>query len=309
MRYQSCKELRADLANLFLDEKEIRLRKVQKEKRKQRMRNGLLCFLLFTGLFFGVWHHLKTVRYERYLSVAPATDDEERRDAYESAIALFPRDPRAYLKLLEYYEEKGCFTSVDSDALLSVYNTYAPALSGKGNERAKVYYRMGRLYFHLYESEDDGGFSGRVQKAYPFFEEALAQKEEGFCYETMLRCDAAICRFYKDYILNRVEVSEYDAADYETLLEEIRMAKKGMRQENVYERLSLDHGIFCLLYDQRDGLYEAGIPAEEVLFLFDEAVEDAGALLVKKEVSKRLQSDILTYKEVYRQALERAFQI
>ena len=308
-RYPNCKILKEELTLLFSDEKDM---KKNREKTGTFRRRATLFFAVIFVLMilaFSVNGFARQRRYEACISTAEASDDDIRLSNYKEAIRLNPKDPRGYKKILEVYEERGSFTPTDSEEFLSVYNQFAMNLPKQGNEVAELYYFIGRMYFHLYRAaEGEDCFSERVQKACPFFEEALLRREDGFLYDEVLTCDTAICRFYKTYIFNCLDVSEVTLLDYERLLDEIRGTKESLKGVSLYERLSYDHCVFCLLYDQRASLCDVQVNEDEVLDLFDEAVSDAKGMTVEKEVSVRLRDEILDHCEMYRSAIVHAYQ-
>ena len=75
---------------------------------------------------------------------------------------------------------------------------------------------------------------------------------------------------------------------------------------NSYDKLVAYNGVFMLLYDQRKDFAQAGIDSAEIISLIDTINTSAGKLDVKKEQTKKLQTEIVENYSVYREAIERA---
>jgi hypoxanthine phosphoribosyltransferase len=67
------------------------------------------------------------------------------------------------------------------------------------------------------------------------------------------------------------------------------------------------NGVFMLLYDQRTDMVQVGVDEDEVLSLVDDIYDSARTLDVKKEQTKKLQTEIVDNYTNYREAIERAY--
>ena len=80
-------------------------------KRKKQVRVFIalaaITVLLFLGFGAGlIYKQVTTMRqYEKLIGVADSTDYHEKVSAYVAGVKLVPKDPRAYIKLLEAYEQ------------------------------------------------------------------------------------------------------------------------------------------------------------------------------------------------------------
>lgn len=307
-RYQSCSELMYALQNREHDEEQY----IRKQKRK-------LCSFIaasaMTILFAtsGVTLHfvasgMNRNDYENLIGVSESTSYTEKIDNYEQAISIYPNDTRAYLKLLEAYEQEGVFGKEQNDEFLALYNANREGFTTGSNDCSELNYKIGMMYFNYYVSENgEVQFSERVQKAYPFFKENYENASDNFSEKKISDCYYQICLFYKTYILNNINVEEASKSDYETLLDTIDVALTEVADAGAYDQLTLYNGVVMLLYDQRANLKSANLEQERVLILLDDVYERAKNLSVNKEQSKNLQEEILGCYEEYRNAIERTY--
>lgn len=300
-RYQTCRELLHDLnhpADAF-------------RSRRIWWRAVLLSavivavFLLRAGVYA-----MRSRDYAALTTVAAATSFQEKLRNYQQAIALFPARTEAYLAILEACEEDGHFTRTDSDRFLALYNRNKSLFSLSDAGTAALHYKAGLMYFNYYTGENGtADFSDRIQKAYSFFSENEDPQTVscGFPKENISHCYYTICYFYKTYILRASSVEEASGKDYENLIQTIRKALKEAEDTGSYDRVSLYHSIFMLLYDQRNGLAGKKIRQSAVLGLIDEIYEKTNALSVSKKQSLQLKNEITEHYASYRRSIEQAY--
>lgn len=60
--------------------------------------------------------------YESLIGISESTSYDNKVESYEEAIEIYPNDTRAYLKLLEAYEDEGVFGKEQNDQFLALYN-------------------------------------------------------------------------------------------------------------------------------------------------------------------------------------------
>lgn len=307
-RYQSCSELMYALQNREHDEEQY----IKKQKRKLR---SFIAASAMTILFAasGITLHfvasgMNRNDYENLIGVSESTSYTEKIDNYEQAISIYPNDTRAYLKLLEAYEQEGVFGKEQNDAFLALYNANREGFTTGSDDFSELNYKIGMMYFNYYISESgEVQFSEQVQKAYPFFKENYENASDNFSEKKISDCYYQICLFYKTYILNNINVEEASKSDYETLLDTIDAALTEVADAGAYDQLTLYNGVVMLLYDQRANLKSANLEQERVLTLLDNVYEKAKSLSVNKEQSKNLQEEILGCYEEYRNAIERTY--
>lgn len=312
-RYQNCDDLLYDLEHPELITKDY--------KRKQRMKLRLFTVMAVLAVVFlisgFVTRNMGTSQnnstYEAYISPSSATSLENKIESYKKAIEIYPERTEAYSKMIEAFEDEGKFGKAENDQLLASYNANKDLFDPASPEVAELNYKIGMMYFNYY-TNDDGSidFSQRVQKAYSFFEmnhenELLSDE---FTYKNLSDCYYFICSFYKKYILQSATVDEASKEDYTELIRTISDVLKEIESipdANSYDKLVAYNGVFMLLYDQRKDFAQAGIDSAEIISLIDTINTSAGKLDVKKEQTKKLQTEIVENYSVYREAIERAY--
>lgn len=309
-RYQNCSELMYDLDHPDLITKDFK--KKQQKKLGMFFVSAILSVLLFIS---GTGCHIAAKRvndsnYDALISVMASTSLEEKLVSYKQAIAIYPSNPLAYLRILESYETDGIFKKVQNDEFLALYNSNKETMNMKTVEAATLNYKIGTMYFNYYTNEDGSySFSNRVQKAYPFFETNYEMLDDTieFDNKTLSDCYYQICRFYKEYILSSARVEEASNEDYLGLFEVMEQSLESVREAGAYDQLSLYNGVFMLLYDQRINMENVNVDKERILTLFETVYQRAATLTVQKDQSKILQEEINTYYETYKQAIERVY--
>lgn len=307
-RYQNCEDLLYDLQHPELITKDYK----KKQKRK------LVAFILSTGLcllfllvgFGSKFAEIKVneSNYENLISINPATSLDEKINVYRQAIDIYPDDTRAYVKMLEAYENEGKFSKKENDQFLAVYNANKNQFDNKSVDVAQLNYLIGTMYFNYYT--DDGtnySFSTRVQKAYPFFEDNFNNKIVNFKKKNLSNCYYQICSFYKKYILSSATVEEVSNENYRQLFNTIETSIITMNSAGLYEKLSLYNGVFMLLYDQRESMNSVNVDEDTVKRLLNEVYEGAKKLNVQKTQSKKLQQEIVDNFKEYSNAISRTY--
>ncbi len=309
-RYQNCGDLLYDLEHPELITKDFK----RKQKRKLGsfiIAAGVSMLMLLSGIICNLLaSNVNSNNYDVLISVMASTSFEDKIASYKQAIEIYPYDTRAYIKLLEAYENEGRFSKKENDEFLALYNANMDGFDRTTVEMAELNYKIGMMYFNYYTNEDgSSSFSNRVQKAHPFFAENFenAQTAENFEQQTLSDCYYQICTFYKKYILSSATVEEASRDSYEELFEIISLALADVKGAGAYDQLTLYNGAFMLLYDQRANMVSVNVEQETVLNLFDTVYESAKALSVQKEQSMRLQKEIVDNYEGYKEAIERVY--
>lgn len=309
-RYQNCADLMYDLEHPDLITRGFK--KQQKRKLWSFLISAVLCVLLAISGFVcdNLATQVNNSAYDAYISVMASTSLEEKVASYKQAIAIYPYDTRAYMKLLEAYEDEGNFSEAENSQFLALYNANKDGFDTTSVEVAELNYKIGMMYFNYYTDQSgNASFSTRVQKAYPFFASNYENQEipVEFSEKSLSDCYYQICAFFKKYILNTATVDEASKANYETLFGTIEGALDDVEGASSYDKLSLYNGVFMLIYDQREDLVSVGYDQTAVLELFEEVYNEAKALTVRKEQAEKLQKEIVNNYEGYRQAIERAY--
>lgn len=303
-RYQSCADLLYDLEHPELITKGFK--KQQRRKLWSFLASAILCVvMLISGFFCNTLSvQMNNNTYDALVQTVNSID------SYKQAIEIYPGDTRAYLKMLETYENNGVFGKAQNDEFLAVYNANKDSMDKSTVEVAELNYKIGMMYFNYY-TKDNGeyDFSERVQKAYPFFQENYNNENipAGFQEKSLSDCYYNICSFYKKYILSSAQVEEASKDNYTTLFGTIEDALEDVKNAGAYDQLTLYNGTFLLLYDQRASMVSVNVEQEEVQNLLKTVYEKAKDMSVQKEQSKKLQQQVIDRYEQYSEAIARAY--
>lgn len=308
-RYQSCADLIYDLEHPELITKGFK--KKQKRKLTSFIVAAVMCVVMaISGV---VCSNLSTrfnnSTYDSLISVMASTSLDQKISSYKQAIAIYPYDTRAYVKILEAYNDEGTFDKAESSEFLALYNRYQDGFDTTAREYAELNYQIGTMYFNYYTENGKESFSTRVQKAHPFFSANYENNaiSADFTEKSLSDCYYQICTFYKKYILNKATVEEASKANYEELFDTINRALDDVASAGNYDKLSLYNGVFMLIYDQRDDLVQVDFDEATVLELFDDVYNSAAALTVRKDQAEKLKQEIVDNYAQYREAIERAY--
>lgn len=308
-RYQSCADLIYDLEHPEL------ITKGFKRKQKQRLASFLVAAILsVVMLISGVACNFAATQvnnntYESLISVMASTSLDEKISSYKQAVAIYPYDTQAYIKILEAYENEGQFDKAENNEFLALYNRYQDGFDVTTKELAELNYKVGMMYFNYYTENGEVKFSTRVNKAYGFFAANYENQQISpeFAEKSLSDCYYQICTFYKKYILNSATVEEASRNDYDALFQVIEAALDDVEGAGAYDQLTLYNGTFMLLYDQRSQMVSVNVDEATVLDLLDTVYNSAKSLSVQKDQSKKLQQEIVDNYETYREAIERAY--
>lgn len=165
-RYQSCADLLYDLEHPELITKGFK--KMQKRRLLFFIISAVMCVVMLVSGFACRAIAIK-VNNNNYDSLVAAVNSI---DSYKQAIDIYPEDTRAYIQILETYENEGVFGKKQNDEFLALYNAHKDQFDNASVEVADLNYKIGMMYFNYYTNDDgSSSFSNRVQKAYPFFAE------------------------------------------------------------------------------------------------------------------------------------------
>ena len=305
-RYQTCAELLYDLEHPDL------ITKGYKRQQKRRLSSFIAAAALCAACLAGgilcrtAAQQMNDSDYEKLIA---AVDDI---DSYKAAIEIYPGDTRAYIRILEIYEDSGLFGPDEAAEFLALYNANKSSFDTASAGYAEMNYKIGTMYFSMYTEDDEGNYSlsARIQKAYPFFA-ANSENEDlsdEFGEAVLSECYYRICSFYKTYILDSASVEEASKESYETLISAVEDTLGQMSDAKEYDRLALCNATFLLLYNQKEAMACVEVDEDTVLTLFDEVYEEAASMVVQNEKSVTLQEEITTHYEEYRKAIVNTYE-
>lgn len=308
-RYQSCADLLYDLEHPELITKGF----------KKKQRKKLISFIVAAAMsvvFLATGVICKTVStninkssYESLIEVVSSTSIEEKIASYKEAIDIYPTDTRAYVKMLEAYENEGLFGRKENSEFLAVYNLHKENFDYTDAAVPSLNYKIGIMYFNYYTNDDGSSeFSTRIQKAYPFFEENYANQSGTVYSEKMLSdCYYQICSFYKKYILSSSTVEEASKSDFDNLFSTINATLDSVKEASAYDQLTLYNGVFMLLHDQRSNMAVVNVPQQEVQDLLTTVYNKANSINSNKEQTQKLKQEIVSRYSSYSEAISRTY--
>lgn len=283
-------------------------------KRKKQIRVFIILSAMTVLLFLGfgaglIYKNITTTRqYEQYIGVADSTEYSAKVSAYVSGIKLIPKDPRAYIKLLEAYEQNGVFDIEQSGEFTALYNQYSKEI--KPEETGDLNYKAGRMYFNLYtENGEPVSMSARVQKSASFFDACTKNPPSDKSAADVAVCYSTICNYYKNYILKSSDTKEITAETISSLLSAANKAIEAVQNNGEYDQLLLYSSVCNFLYDQRIEIatvYRDKL--DEIIALLDKVETLTKDLAVVKPESITIQNKILGNIDDYRTAIMVAFE-
>lgn len=311
-RYQSCSDLLYDLEHPDLITKGY--------KRKQKRRLGLVIasavltiVLLCSGFVCkSISDRINHDDYDNLVAAVDSTSYDEKIQSYKRAIEIFPYDTRAYMRMLEAYEEVGEFDEKRSSEISALYKKNYEGFDKTSVEYAELNYKLGTMYFNYYTEQGESKLSTRVNKADDYFIANYNNKElvAPFANQASSDCYYHICVFYKEFIFDSALVKEPTKDDYNKLLQDIEDTMQSAKDNgsDAYEKLSLYNAAMMVLNDQRDGMASLGVDRSRVQRILSLINDEAARLPVQKERSKQLQQEILEHYEEFSAAIDRAYQ-
>jgi len=309
-RYQNCADLIYDLEHPELITKGFK----KKQKRKLWSFITAACLAVVTLVSGFVCNNLAVQAnnntYEALVSVMASTSLEEKIASYKQAIAIYPYDTRAYLKMLEAYGDAGRFSEEENRQFLAVYNANKDGFDNTTVEVAELNYQLGMMYFNYYTNAD-GSYktSERVQMAHSAFAANYENQQlpADFAEKNISNCYYQICSFYKKYILEGPRWEEASAEDYMVLFDTINSAMDDISNASAYDQLSLYNGAFILINDQSVSMAALNVDKTTVLNILDTVYSRAEGLPVQKEQARALRQEILDNYAACRENLENAY--
>ncbi|MDR1017542.1 MAG: serine/threonine protein kinase [Lachnospiraceae bacterium] len=309
-RYQNCDELRYDLDHYTELDKEYKKKQVHKLT-AFIVSLGLSGIFALTGVICNVSAtNIRNSDYTTLTSVADATDYGTKMKDYKKAIQIYPGRTTAYLRILEAFQTKEKFGPDESDQLMALYSDgqRKKVFDTKSDTFAELNYQIGMMYFNYYKNADgDLSISECVNRAWSFFDVNKKNAPDSFKEKNISNCYYEICKFYRDYMLDKSSIDEASNSDYVKLFKTIKTTIPKVESAGAYDQLSLYNAIFLLLYDQKDTMSEVKVDKNTVLDLLKEIYDKSSSLTVQKKQSKELQSEIDNNYDSYVTAINRTW--
>lgn len=308
-RYQNCSELMYALEHY---EEDGAYKKKQKRKLASFIIAASMSVVLGTaGLgaqAMGAYEHSRD--YEQMINISDSTPYDEKVQSYLEAIDLAGTDTRAYLKLLDAYQENGQFGDEESKQFIARYNQNREQLETEDREYLELAYESGITYFYLY-SGGDSTFRNRALKAYPYFQSIVESKNTEYQYYEISQSYQIIGEFYTNYVVNATSVKEPTKEAYEGLLDSLNICIDKVESYDYDDaaniKLTMYQEIVNLLNDHRRGLASVKIDKNSVLKMLEIIREKTEKLAVTQQASLAIRDSILYSCEQYVENIERAY--
>ncbi len=308
-RYQNCSELMYALEHY---EEDGAYKKKQKRKLASFIIAASMSVVLGTaGLgaqAMGAYEHSRD--YEQMINISDSTPYDEKVQSYLEAIDLAGTDTRAYLKLLDAYQENGQFGDEESKQFIARYNQNREQLETEDREYLELAYESGITYFYLY-SGGDSTFRNRALKAYPYFQSIVESKNTEYQYYEISQSYQIIGEFYTNYVVNATSVKEPTKEAYEGLLDSLNICIDKVESYDYDDaaniKLTMYQEIVNLLNDHRRGLASVKIDKNSVLKMLETIREKTEKLAVTQQASLAIRDSILYSCEQYVENIERAY--
>lgn len=309
-RYQNCNELMYALEHY--EEADDSFKKKQKGKVKLFFSMVALTVVFFVIAI--VSHFLKVAEddknYEKKINVSSSTPYEKQVDTYLEAIDLYGTDSRAYIKLLEAYNENGVFGDAESEQFTNEYNENLDKFDKTDEGYWDLCYDAGLTYLYLYSGGDDS-FRTRVLKAYPYFYTVVENASSDYEYYEMAKSYTLLGEFYSKYVISSTSIQEPTKKDYEVLLGAFDVCLSNVEEydgaDSTYVQLIMYREVMNLLNDHRKGLSTTGVEEKVVLSMLDEVYERTEKLSATQAKTIEVQEEILSNYSLYRDNIERSY--
>ena len=269
-RYQTASELMYDLDHI----KEIGRDFKNQQKKKLSVFIIAMCVsLLF--LLVGIGGRLMVGRqYDTLLAETGTIDD------YYRAIEIAPDNPRAYISVINYYEQSETFSDSEVNRLMTQYNANKDDFA-KNSDYYELNYKIGEVYFYYYNSNQnkDNTFRARLNGAGPYFKtivndanngNAAAQSIEGF---ELARNYYIIYDFYKRCVVKTTN-EDLTKADYDELIASFNKCLDELSSNKTIsdnKKMVIYQEIFNFPNTYRKSMANCKVSKSDVLNLFEKA--------------------------------------
>ena len=294
-RFQSAEELMKALNNIQLWDDDY----VKGLKRKISLFTGTLAasiVMLAGGFGFKLFaEYTDRQNYESLIQTETSMDYATKINSYMEAISIDGSDSRAYIKLLEAYEENDRFADAESQQFVSLYNANKALFDMASPEILDLNYEIGRSYFNMYSGED-GSFRARIIKAKNYF--GYVSEHGANIYENYAIASSyhSLCVFFEQYVLSDNSIQEPTQEDYESMLSALEICLNDMKTyeagDAAYTRLTLYQQLLNMLSVNIRGLALNNITKENVVKAIENIADASQNESVTQKTSLELQETI-----------------
>ena len=309
-RYNNCNELLYDLNNYKHIGEEYRSGQKKKLKLFIIAAVTTISLALIGGISLLLMHFENSRNYEEKINISESTPYETKVDTYLDAIDIYGTDVRAYIKLLDAFEQNGSFGDKESSQFTAKYNQNQGKFDKDGEDYKELAYKTGSTYLYLYSGGDDS-FRTRILKASPYFESIAESGDKEYKYYKVAQSYDMIGDFYSQYVVNATSVKEPDAEDYEKLLNAINTCIKNVEgyesDDSNYIKLVMYRELANLINDHRRGFAATGIMQSEVEETLNTIKTGAQDIFVTQQASLEIQEEVINACTDYIGNVERTY--
>ncbi len=295
-RFQSAHELMQALENINLWDDDY----LKKQTGKIKLCAGTAiasAVLVLLGIgFAGSAAYWKRQNYDSLIATEAALGYEIQIDHYLEAVQLNGKDPRAYARMVQAYQQRGVFGDEESQQLGNAYNANKHDFDMKNPDMVELNYQIGQLYFNMY-SGDSNSFRARIQKAHSYFGYVVDFGTPADPHYSIASSYNTLCRFFIDFVLNDNSVLEPTKADYQGMLDAIYDCMQDMQayhsSDAAYTRLTLYQKILDTVNANARGFAHSGIEQKDVADMVTTLCQAVQQENVTRTVSVEMQEKII----------------
>lgn len=210
-RYQTCRELKADLEN-YKGLEEIYIRKLKTIR--NTFFGALAASAVFLAIGFGAMAmHSATnnADYDTHIELAArASTNADKIAHYSDAIDIKPNQAEPYLGMISVFKEDKAFTVQEETTFVSKINANLAALKEE-EDYAKLAFETGKIYWYYYDYGKDNTSDNeitRMKSAIEWFDDAVQYGSESDSFHVMAQTYRDIGIFNRDIPLNVMEASD-----------------------------------------------------------------------------------------------------
>lgn len=301
-RYQSAAELLYALEHY--DEEDASFKKKQRGKL-----NLFIATVVLAGVMLVAGAGLLIAKTELNDQNYEALVQQKTVESCQAAIELQPANPKAYMALLDLYEEDGF--SKEAEGVINGTLLTADGMAMEHNrDYIELCSKIGDMYFYAYDYGDDPDLSEKLKKATVWYEKVVkAVDEEGVKdYDTeMYKMAKNFCNmneFFVKYLNSgktAAGVNEASASSVQDLFKTMSACVENAKNlKNAYMKVVTGDAVCYMLNTTATNMSDAGISQNEVLGLLDQAyqmvvAEDGANQSITKEIINDLKVSYAGY--------------
>lgn len=252
---------------------------------------------------------IRTQAYNTAITISPATDTATKKAAYLQAIEISPKEPDAYLLLLDTAKEDDYFSKLESDDFLRCYNRNHKKMDPGHELYPQLHATAGLMYINHYEAD----LNTKIRKAIPFLNEAKQHlpQDDPLYLPVSYYCE--IGDFCQNYLWNTSAlIREIEPEKMQEMVAEIDSMVLELKKNEAPDMINVQLGFYIivneLLYIQRDTLAKT-VDQASVMTLFEHIYEDLPEVKALQNTHTQNQRKILEQDMTfYRNALEEAYE-